>query len=299
MNPKEQLQKMFWDFHEAHPGMEVRDIANDLDVPEAVLVSSFLGEGAVALQVKPKEMIHHLLQSGLAFTSHTRMPHSEIETQMTSSATLAKGEPGEIILQQSNAKILFLISAWAHAFFLEEETNDGWVKSIQFFDGDGTSTLKLFLQDIASEKIEQMKNAFLDETAVFLENIGPLRSPPTFRFNKEIHTAVTPFTCSGILNQCLEKTLSLQMTLRNPGTIHEHRGSLNQVFKRGPWIHALGPGLSLKVRFNQFGSAYIVKKNQRLDLEYYDKTGEFMVGFSCDDPTADNDWNDLLKHIPR
>jgi len=299
MNPKDALQILFWEFHEQHPGMEVRDIAVNLDLPEAVLLSSFLGQGAWELYNDPCEILTLLLAQPHPFICHTRMPHAQMETQITKGAVLKTTDENALILEQANAHFHFSTGTWAHTYFLEEETHAGWIRSIQFFNQDGFSTLKIFLDESPATLDETIKTRFCKTDAVFLEHLTLTPLGNTFQFDKDKFTAVTPFTCSGILTRVVESGLSLHAYIRNPGTHHEHVGSLSQVFKRGPWIHALGTGLEIKVQFKQFGTAYIVKNNQRFDLEYYDKTGDFMVGFFVDTPGEQEIWKDFLKNIPR
>lgn len=299
MDAKDGLQKLFWEFHDQHPGMELRDIASHLEVSEAVLLSSFLGAGAWEISAKPSEILTLLLQQPHAFTCHTRVPFAQMETRLTPKANLQVVGANEITLSQDNARFHFATENWAYVYFLEEESHAGWIRSLQFFDCNGCATLKIFLNDGDASFHQEIKKRFCNTRAVFISDLKPIPNGRGFQFDKHAMTAVTPFTCSGILSRILEQQLTLHAFIRNPGFHHEHVGLLSQVFKRGPWIYALGPDLEIRIQFKQFGAAYILKNKQRLDLEYYDKTGEFMVGFFMDNPHETKIWEDLLNQIPR
>jgi putative hemin transport protein len=135
----------------AKPGIRARDAASELDVSEAELVASTLGDTAVRLQDDPADLLHALASVGrcMALTrneacvSEVRGRYGGIE--LGAHAGQVVGEAIDLRVFLSHWKFAFAIDE-AHPQRPEREGEGERRRSIHVFDATGTAVHKIYLE---------------------------------------------------------------------------------------------------------------------------------------------------------
>lgn len=155
-----------------NPHLRIRDAAEKLNVSEAELLSTEIGETVVLLEPKCAEILQELEKIGriMALTRNEEIVHER------------KGEYKNVEIMSGHAQMalavnedidlrIFLVN-WHFAFAVTNESQRGTMRSLQFFDIDGTAVHKVFLTEKSNldeyEKIiEKYRHPNQNETLEF------------------------------------------------------------------------------------------------------------------------------------
>ncbi|HYC54406.1 MAG TPA: ChuX/HutX family heme-like substrate-binding protein [Candidatus Binatia bacterium] len=127
----------------SRPRLHQREAADLLGISEAALVASRCGDGAVRLQPKWREILAELPKVGTVKTI-TRNAHAVHETIGRYGGVSLAGDVA--IVQSPDLDLRMLLGAWASGYALSENVASGPRWSVQFFDRNGTSVHKVFLE---------------------------------------------------------------------------------------------------------------------------------------------------------
>ena len=135
---KERYQKL----KEEQPGVRARDAAGQLEVSEAELVASRIGDGVIRLNTLWEEMLPAVEAFGkvMALTRNEYAVHERKGVYSNGNI----GKPHGIFVNPDIDLRLFM-GGWTFAFAVEEETKAGLRRSLQFFDKSGTAIHKIYL----------------------------------------------------------------------------------------------------------------------------------------------------------
>jgi len=127
---------------EEEPNLRARDLAERLGVSEAELVASRCGDGVTRLQGPWAEVIRALPELGyvMVLTRNENCVHEKYGTF----ANIDIGGSMGVVLDEAIDLRLFL-RHWVFGFAVREEMRGRWLRSLQFFDGDGRAVHKLYL----------------------------------------------------------------------------------------------------------------------------------------------------------
>jgi putative hemin transport protein len=127
---------------EEQPQLRARDLAARLGVSEAELVASRCGDGVTRLQGPWAELIHALPALGqvMVLTRNESCVHEKKGTF----GNIEIGGAMGVVLDEAIDLRLFL-KHWVFGFAVREESRGRWLRSLQFFDGDGRAVHKVYL----------------------------------------------------------------------------------------------------------------------------------------------------------
>lgn len=134
---------------EEQPQLRARDLAERLGVSEAELVASRCGDGVTRLQDPWAELIHALPELGQVMVL-TRNDYC-VHEKKGAFANIEIGSIMGVVLDEAIDLRLFL-RHWVFGFAVREESRGRWLRSLQFFDGDGRAVHKVYLTESSRQE---------------------------------------------------------------------------------------------------------------------------------------------------
>lgn len=140
------LKRIWKEFQTKNPTVRIRDAAKQLGVSEGELVATGIGENACRLKSEFKEILHELHKLGrvMALTRNEQIVHERKGVYENANTDL----PHKMALfVNSDIDLRIFLSGWHHAFAVTSESARGTMRSLQFFDRDGTAVHKIYLTE--------------------------------------------------------------------------------------------------------------------------------------------------------
>lgn len=300
-----------------NPKLRIRDAAKQLNVSEAELLATNVGNGVTVLEGDWKEFLKEVLGLGkvMALTRNDDAVH---ERKGIYDNITFQGPVGTALNEDIDLR-LFMMN-WGAGFAVNE--NDRY--SFQFFDKAGEATHKIYATDdthmeayhaltqkyTAAEqntsvavtpypaKAEEKADSEIDvegfrtawknikDTHEFFGMLGKhgvgrhqaMRLAPE-EFVKQVDNDIL----RKALTMAAERNVPIMVFVGNRGCIQIHTGEVKKVMEAGPWFNVLDPDFNLHVRENAIANSYVVKKPSVdgiiTSLEIYDAAGEMIVQF--------------------
>lgn len=158
IDPHAKLRRAFAEARRP-PARRHRDIAELLGVSEGELIAAhataFDPEESplLARRLKPSwpAIVGALEELGdvTALTRNAACVHEKVGTYRNASVDPASGTVGLVLGGAIDLRVFY--SAWAHGFAVQERTEKGPQRSLQFFDAQGTAIHKVFLREETSD----------------------------------------------------------------------------------------------------------------------------------------------------
>lgn len=300
-----------------NPKLRIRDAAKQLNVSEAELLATNVGNGVTVLEGDWKEFLKEVLGLGkvMALTRNDDAVH---ERKGIYDNITYQGPVGTALNEDIDLR-LFMMN-WGAGFAVNE--NDRY--SFQFFDKAGEATHKIYATDDtnmeayhalaqkytaaeqsavvavtpypakAAEKadseidVEAFQTAWknIKDTHEFFGMLGKhgvgrhqaMRLAPE-EFVKQVDNDIL----RKALTMASERNVPIMVFVGNRGCIQIHTGEVKKVMEAGPWFNVLDPDFNLHVRESAIANSYVVKKPSVdgiiTSLEIYDAAGEMIVQF--------------------
>lgn len=142
--PPAQLRNAWIALHKREPGLRARELAGRLGVSEGQLLASRCGEGVTRLEGPWGALIQALPSLGhvMALTRNDSCVHEKKGAY----DRIEIGDTMGMVLNEAIDLRLFL-THWQHGYAVREESRGRMLKSLQFFDGDGTAVHKIYATD--------------------------------------------------------------------------------------------------------------------------------------------------------
>jgi putative hemin transport protein len=297
-----EIVRTAWDrARQDNPGVRARDAAALLGVPEASLVASLVGHGAVRLGGRFAWLLERMLEVGEVMVL-TRNP-SCVHEKVGSYGHITLSETGGVVLNREVDLRIFL-GRWRHGFALEEPVKEGTRRSIQFFDEGGTAVHKIYARagtDLAAWEalVEAFraqdqsdsftpapvadKHAARPDDAVdlaglraawgaledvhdffgMLKDFGVAREQAFRLVAAPFATRVRPASVRQVLERASAQAAPIMVFVGNRGCIQIHTGPVERIKVTGPWLNVLDPGFNLHLREDHIASAWVVRKPTR------------------------------------
>ncbi|GHN02934.1 hypothetical protein WSM22_44230 [Cytophagales bacterium WSM2-2] len=172
------------------PALRIRDCAEELNVSEAELLASTVGDYTIALLGDWAELLSRLPELGRVM-SLTRNDSCVLEHKgHFQKIDLIKGpHPMATVIGPIETRVFF--SAWKFGFAVRQETPRGLQQSIQIFDEAGEAVTKIFLVESSGNKPGSNQEAFDKIVADFTARsqnqeleISEVRTTPTLPVNQ-------------------------------------------------------------------------------------------------------------------
>ena len=140
------LKEQWKEFKEQNPKVRIREAAAQLGVSEAELLATEIGENVIRLNNNFGEILHELHTLGyvMALTINQKIVHERKGVYENAET----GLPHKMALfVNPDIDLRIFLSNWHFGFAVTSETPRGTMRSLQFFDIDGTAVHKVFLTD--------------------------------------------------------------------------------------------------------------------------------------------------------
>lgn len=280
--------------------MHLRDAATELGVSEADLLVLYAGDSVVWLQPHWEKILRQLPRLGKV-RAQTRCQNAVME------ATLDYPTPnfGHQNVEFRSADFYFTsdLSRWRYGFAVEEETHKGTLHGLQFFDASGDAVHKLTLLPHDKPPPEYLDIIRQFRAPIQPENLAVQAQASTLNLEQRLASLkkaqaelVTPYSLRPFLEHIARLTSPLTITIENQASSQSRTAVVRGTKTKGPWLYFDCEASTIRVRFNQFGSAFVVEKR----FLVFDKTGEPVFSISLpENSPASSTWNEILGAIPR
>lgn len=311
------LKEQYAKFKEENPKMRIRNIAAAMNVSEAELVNTSIGEGVTRLNDKFTDLLKEVQTMGhvMALTRNDDCVH---ERKGVYNNVSFEGPVGLVLDPDIDLRLFMMSWKWGFA------VHEGERKSLQFFDKSGSAVHKIYLTEKSdaaaydaivakytaeTQQEELQTEAFapapaeLPDSEIDVENFrqewldlkdthdfyGMLRKykvtrTQAMRLAPEGHVKqVDNNATRTMLETAAERNVPIMVFVGNKGCIQIHTGEVSNLAEMGPWYNVLDPEFNMHLRTDAIVSSYLVKKPS-VDgiinsLEVFDKDGELIVQF--------------------
>lgn len=293
------LRQAWLEHLEQHPKSRTLQVAHALDVSEAELVFSRVGDDATLLRPDWKALLEGLPAVGpvMCLTRNEHVVHERIGPYERVEVTPhMAGIYGQHIDQR------LILARWATAIATPVETRRGVLQSVQVFDGAGTAVLKLYAREATDPAAWEALIASLavqrDDLPPALE-VRPLPARPdrpdedvdaegmraawaAMQDTHEVHpllrrlqvgrlqatrllgaqwaTPVDPSSLQTLLEGCAADEEPIMIFVGNTGSIQIHSGLVRRIVVMGDWLNVMDPDFNLHVHSPELHTAWVVRK---------------------------------------
>lgn len=309
------LKQRYTEYKAADPKKRIREIATELNVSEAELVATGIGETAVPLKKDFENLLKRIPELGYVMAL-TRNEYCVSERKGVYEKISFTPHAGLVLGEDIDLRLF--MQHWQFGFAVNE--NDR--RSLQFFDKIGTALHKIYLTDKSNEEAYQnLLNDFRDSSvqtisvlpkedkraaempdeAVQVEDFqtawkGMGDSHEFFgllrRFNVSRTQALrlAPEGFAKKLNAenfkkacelCAGNNVPVMIFVPNHACIQIHTGNIDKLVEMGPWYNVLDPEFNLHLRMDAIAETWhVIKPSTDGDvnsIELYDEQGEMIL----------------------
>lgn len=297
--------------------LRIRDAAKKLEVTEAELIATTVGDTAIRLKPEFKDILTAVESLGkvMALTRNDFCVH---ERKGIYHGATFSGPMGLFVNPDIDLRIF--LSQWASAFAVSENGR----KSLQFFGKDGDAVHKIYITpDSHEEAYEALIAKYTAEDQGELLIIQPRKTPAiekadaeadqsgfrerwlALKDTHEFHGLLREFGLSRtqglrlapvgyanqitvdsvktILEQAAATDLEIMVFTGSTGCIQIHTGPVKNILVTGPWLNVLDPDFNLHLRADAIDKVWLVRKPTEdgvvTSIEVFDAQGEIIVQF--------------------
>ncbi|MDH3530420.1 MAG: hemin-degrading factor [Acidobacteriota bacterium] len=140
------LKERYLRLKKEYPKVRIRDAAGRLNVSEVELLATGIGENDVRLNKDFKGLLHelHTLGRVMALTRNDEIVHERKGVYENAQTDLPHGMA---LFVNPDIDLRIFTKCWHHGFAATVENQRGTLRSLQFFDKDGTAVHKIYLTD--------------------------------------------------------------------------------------------------------------------------------------------------------
>ncbi|MEN4761287.1 ChuX/HutX family heme-like substrate-binding protein [Chryseobacterium sp. C39-AII1] len=301
-----------------NPHLRIRNAAAQLEVSEAELLATNVGEGVTVLKPEFQNILTEVEQLGkvMALTRNDECVHERKGTYLNGDFS----SPHAQLFVGEDIDLRIFLNHWKFAFGVVE----GDKKSLQFFGKDGLALHKIYLTkdsndavfDVIVEKFKaDEQNSTLELEAVapkapekadadidvegFQKAWSELKDTHDFfmmtrKFGvsrtQALRLAPEGFTKKidnskvvNVLEDASEKELPIMIFVGNRGIIQIHTGNVKKVLWHQQWFNVMDPDFNLHLDVTKIHEAWIVKKptedGEVTAIEVFNSEGDFIAQF--------------------
>ncbi|WP_267406113.1 MULTISPECIES: ChuX/HutX family heme-like substrate-binding protein [unclassified Chryseobacterium] len=301
-----------------NPHLRIRNAAAQLEVSEAELLATNVGEGVTVLKPEFQNILTEVEQLGkvMALTRNDECVHERKGTYLNGDFS----SPHAQLFVGEDIDLRIFLNHWKFAFGVVE----GDKKSLQFFGKDGLALHKIYLtkdsNDAAFDVIVEKFKADEQNSTLELEAVAP-KAPEkadadidvegfqkawselkdthdffmmTRKFGvsrtQALRLAPEGFTKKidnskvvNVLEDASEKELPIMIFVGNRGIIQIHTGNVKKVLWHQQWFNVMDPDFNLHLDVTKIHEAWIVKKptedGEVTAIEVFNSEGDFIAQF--------------------
>jgi putative hemin transport protein len=295
-NARRDLAQRWAELKAGTPHLRARDAAERLQVSEAQLVDSQVGQTARRLKPDWPEVFAALPRLGrvMALTRNEEAVH---ERRGAYEPARFEGHVGLVLGAEIDLRIF--LTHWKVLFALEEPGRKGLMRSLQVFDAHGTAVHKIYAEEAtdleawqalvqhlamaapeprdvapavaktAPKNAEVDRDAFLadwaalQDTHEFFGFLKRHKVEPTEAFRLSEGRFTTQLSAQGtndLLSRASARGVPIMVFVGNPGLIQIHTGQVARIERMGPWLNVLDPDFNLHLREDRIGETWLVRK---------------------------------------
>jgi putative hemin transport protein len=301
-----------------NPKKRIREAAQELEVTEAELLMTGLGQQVIFLQPDFEQILESVTSLGYVMAL-TRNEYCVNERKVIYENISFTPHAGLVL--GADIDLRLFLRQWKHGFAVEEAGR----KSLQFFDANGTALHKIYLTDRSNQEaygqlVENFRKE--DQEPVAIESAPEAAPQPeladaaidvtgfqeawnNMKDSHEFFMLLRKFKVSRTqalrlapagraketsiegfrkaMTTCSEKQVPVMVFTGNAGCIQIHTGNITKLVDMGPWFNVLDPEFNLHLREDEARSVWqVVKPSTDGDvnsIELFDKNGEMIVQF--------------------
>ena len=280
------------------PKLRIRNAADILDVSEADLLATQLGESVTRLAGDFKKLLTEVESLGtvMALTRNEAMVHEKTGQYKDLSIH------GNMGLALGVIDLRLFFSRFVFAFYVEESMDQGVRRSLQFFNAQGEAVHKIFAKegtdleqmaelvsryrasdqsapevdhnDVAAEDLlalpEQLDIAALRQGWSELKDVHHFqallkkhqlaRVPAYQQIGEDYALPLQPQAFEKALDSAAANQQSIMVFVGSDGVVQIHTGVINKLLRTGPWYNILDPGFNLHANTDLIDQLWLVRK---------------------------------------
>lgn len=278
--------------------LHARDLAAHLGLAEAEICAALVGFGATRIAANPDLVMPRLTAFG-PLMALTRNDACVIEKVGVYDDYRAGPHAALVVNEEIDLRIF--PAQWVHGFALEEETEKGLKRSLQFFDAAGDAVHKVHLRPgsdatqwqpllddlrladqtsvlplsprlppemakVNAARRDDLRTgwAALEDTHQFLRLCAKLKMNRLGAYRlagAPFVRRLAPGSVERLLYRAAQIEVPIMIFVGNMGCIEIHTGPVGQVGDAGPWITLFDHGFDLHLRMDEIAEIYAVVKN--------------------------------------
>lgn len=297
---KSESLKEAWDtFKSNHPKKRIREAAAALNVSEAELLGTTIGESSILLEGDWTEFIRDCKRLGKVM-SLTRSEGCVLENQGNFQKIEIHGSPAfqvGTVIGPIEQRIFF--SAWTFGFAVEQESHRGILKSFQFFDKAGDAIMKIYMKEKSNlEVYEELKAKYkapaqdkkievvsysAPEYAKEIDKVAFTQDWENMKDTHDFHGMLRKYnihrleaikwigekwayevdrlSARKILEAASSEKLPIMIFAGNRGNIQIHQGKVRTIRQLDNWLNVLDPDFNMHLNEDTIDTAWVVHKN--------------------------------------
>jgi putative hemin transport protein len=295
------LKASWEELKQKNPKLRIRDAAKQLNVSEAELIATGLGENVVRLSSDFTDQLKKFSRLGKVMAL-TRSEGCVLEHKGHFQKIEIHGKaPHQVATVIGPIEQRIFFGSWKFGFAVQNESPRGTLFSFQYFDGQGEAVMKVYLQEepikdfagvileehthkdqvsdldlVAHETPEYVSREALDMTGFSAdwENMkdthdffGMLRKYKLNRLNAvewiddKWAYQVDKLSARKVLSVASESGLPIMIFAGNKGSIQIHQGKVNHIKKLGNWLNVMDPDFNMHLNEEVVEKVFVVHKN--------------------------------------
>jgi len=299
INTENTLRQRYQRFKSKNPKVRIREAANNLEVSEAELLATSIGEGVVRLEGNWPDFILQCRDLGRVLVL-TRSEGCVLEHKGNFQKISIHGKaPNQVATVIGPIEQRIFFGQWKFGFAAEIQGARGPMKSFQFFDKAGEAIMKIYLlKESNLDVFEQLKNEYkaIDQTAQleieeiafpeYAKSIDQVAFTTDWEEMKDTHDffgmlkkhrlhrldalknigekwayQVDRLVVREILEAASERQLPIMIFAGNRGNIQIHQGKVKTLKQIDNWFNVMDPDFVMHLNEDTIDSAWVVHKN--------------------------------------
>ncbi|MCB0501249.1 MAG: hemin-degrading factor [Bacteroidetes bacterium] len=317
-NDPQEIEKLWNEILTKNPRTRIRNVADQLQISEAQLLATKVGETVTRLEVDWKSFIKKLPLLGKVM-SLTRNKGCVLEHKGIFDKVIVSPHATTVI---GPIETRAFLHSWAISFAVTSQTKGKTLKSIQVFDKYGDAITKIYLQDesdvsvydeLVKDNTAQDQNkcqavALKNNEDEYDENFNRLQLKKEWSQLKDTHDffgllrkhranrleaikAVVPEFAHQInksqielvLNTASSTQLPIMIFVSNLGNIQIHQDVVKKIVVMENWLNVLDKDFNMHLNMEEVDTAWVVKKPTTegivTSIELFDHNKEMVVQF--------------------
>ena len=247
-----------------HQKIRIKDAADILNVSEAELLSTTIGEKSDFLRVPNWLQLFKEIVSLGPMMYLVRNDYAVHE--MTIPINNVQKKTSFILLWNEDEYVKIIDSCIKYAFYTSGIARGNKIYSIQMFDSLGKAILKIYLKNDKLEKFKEIKNQYKTDYDYELQKMEKRDSSRT-DWNKSDQEQLDwvikdNFSITKYLEDVVTNNKKISIQISNDGAESMYSGTIKNVIHKFGWLNIMDPTFNLHVKDMQINKIWADKHNK-------------------------------------